>query len=224
MTEAGTESPGYPDNPEPGKLRWFVRNRRNGLRSGRGVALMKLLLPALALAIIGLTILWPQLLPDQKKFRIGETSISGVDVDGLIMDNPRYVGVDADQRPYQISASTASQRSKEDRLVRLDAPSADILMANSGWVAMSAETGIYDKSTETVDLSGSVTLYYDEGYQFVSESARLSLRDGTAIGRRPITGHGEAGEIVAEGFRLMERGKRVLFTGKSKAVLRSAAK
>ncbi|WP_293620463.1 LPS export ABC transporter periplasmic protein LptC [Ponticaulis sp.] len=181
---------------------------------------MKLVFPAIALAIVGVTFAWPQLLTDQRKFRVGEASMVGVNVDGLVMKNPRYVGVDERRRPYQIAAVSASQRSKSDQLIDLVQPKADILLSDRGWVAMKARTGVFDKRTETVNLDGGVTLFYDEGYQFVSERALVDLRDGTARGDHPVVGHGEGGEIQAEGFLLYDRGTRILFRGRSKAILR----
>jgi lipopolysaccharide export system protein LptC len=190
--------------------------------ASRLVAFMKLLLPATALAIVGLTFAWPQLLPDQHKIRIGDATMSSVNVDGLVMDNPRFFGTDSQNRPYRVAAASASQRSKSDQLFYLENPKADLLIANSGWVAMAAQAGVYDKISELVDLSGGVTLFYDRGYQFVSETAQVNLRDGTAMGDRPVSGHGEGGQIEAEGFRLYDRGTRIIFSGQSKAILRSA--
>ena len=207
--------------PPRRRLAFALNRHRPAARASRLVALMKLVLPAAALAIVALTFAWPQLLPDQREIRIGDAKIAGVNVDGLVMDNPRFIGTDSDQRPYQITATSASQRGKGDQLVYLQDPKADILMKNSGWVAMTARAGIYDKKVETVDLSGEVTLFYDRGYQFASNSARVDLRAGTAEGRQPVSGHGEGGRIEGEGFQLFDRGARIIFTGRSKAVFRS---
>jgi lipopolysaccharide export system protein LptC len=203
--------------------RYFSLSRdRPRAGPSRLVAFMKLLLPATALAIVGLTFAWPQLLPDQNKIRIGDTTMSSVNVDDLVMDNPRFFGTDSENRPYRIAAASASQHSKSDQLIYLEDPKADLLMDNSRWVAMAAQAGVYDKTSELVDLSGGVTLFYDRGYLFVSETAQVNLQDGTAMGNRPVSGHGEGGQIEAEGFRLYDRGTRIVFAGRSKAVLRSA--
>jgi lipopolysaccharide export system protein LptC len=203
----------------------FVLNRRRpGARASRLVAFMKLVLPAAALAIVGLTFAWPQLLPDQREIRLGDVKMKGINVDGLVMDNPRYVGTDAQQRPYQVTAASASQRGKSDQLVFLKGPKADILLRSSGWVAMESREGIYDKVAETIDLSGGVTLFYDRGYQFVTETARVNLRAGTAEGRQQVIGHGEGGRIEGEGFQLFDRGARIIFNGRSKAVFQAVEK
>lgn len=224
MAESTTNGP-MPEFDKPRQRRRVdvPQRRRPAARASRLVAFMKLVLPATALAIVGLTLAWPQFLPDGE-FRIGESTMAGVNIDGLVMDNPRYVGIDEKRRPYQVSATTASQHSKSDDLVYLDDPKADIVVSETGWVAMTARTGIYDKTAETVALSGGVTVFYDRGYEFQSQTAQVNLRDGTAQSDDSVTGHGEAGEIIAEGFRLYDRGARVLFTGRSRAVLQSAGR
>jgi len=199
-----------------------LNRRRPAARASRLVAFMKLVLPATALAIVAITFAWPQFLTDQREIRLGEIKMTGMNVDGLVMDNPRFVGTDAERRPYQVTAASASQRGKADQLIYLQAPKADILMKNSGWVAMTADAGIYDKKADIVDLSGGVTLFYDRGYQFTSESARVDLRSGTAEGRQPVIGHGEGGSVEGEGFELFDRGARIIFTGRSKAVFQGA--
>jgi lipopolysaccharide export system protein LptC len=45
---------------------------------------------------------------------------------------------------------------------------------------------------------------------------------GTAYGQEPIEGQGPFGNIKAQGFRVIDRGERVIFTGKAKMVIYSA--
>ncbi len=215
---------------QKGRFKYLTRSNIHPLhyklntRSSRPVILMKLIFPATALAIVGLTFAWPQLMPEEGKFRVGESAMRGANIDGLIMENPRYVGVDEKSRPYQVSAMIASQRSKSDNLIYLDAPKADIMISKTEWVALSATKGIYNKIAETVDLSGEVVVFYDKGYEFQSSTIHINLKSGIARSDKPVSGHGMAGEIKAEGFELRRQGKHLFFLGKSRAVLRSAQK
>ena len=95
------------------------------LMTNRVIAMLKLLLPAIAIAIIGLTFVWSQLMPEKGKFRLGEASIANVGV-GVVMENPRYHGVDSQNHAYQISASQAIQKNQTDKLIFLEHPKADI--------------------------------------------------------------------------------------------------
>ncbi|MBH67100.1 MAG: LPS export ABC transporter periplasmic protein LptC [Rhodospirillaceae bacterium] len=185
---------------------------------------MKLLFPAAAIAIIGLTFAWPQLMPDKGQFRIGDVSIPNVDVDGLVIENPRYFGVDNNKRSYQLSAMRAIQKHKSDDLIFLRRPKADLFLRDSTWVAVNSKGGVYHKSSEIINLSGGVQVYYDKGYEFKTESMKLDFRTRTAIGDDVVSVQGPAGQIDAEGFQILEQGAKIIFTGKSKAILKAPRK
>ncbi len=51
-----------------------------------------------------------------------------------------------------------------------------------------------------------------------TESARVHLDEGMAEGSQPVEGHGSIGTIRAEGFRVLDRGARIFFLGRSKMV------
>ena len=183
---------------------------------------MKLALPAAALAIVAATFAWPGLLPDPGRFRLGGGGAPGAAADGLAVDNPSYMGIDDERRPYRISAASASRRAGSGAPIRLRSPQADLLTGDGGWVALTAESGVYDEAARTVDLAGAVTILIDRGYRIESDEARIDLAAGTAEGGRPVAGRGPAGTVEGEGFRVRDRGRRVLFAGRGRAVLRGA--
>ncbi|UUX51759.1 LPS export ABC transporter periplasmic protein LptC [Nisaea acidiphila] len=197
------------------------RARAAHFRASRLVVLMKLILPALALAIVALIVSWPQLIPDHTKFRLGDQarSVLASATDGLSMDQPRYVGVDEEQRPYEITAERASQDNPDSDRLDLVAPQADLAVNQEEWLALSATAGIYDKKKKTIDLSGGVTVFHDRGYTVSSDSARVLLDEGMATSDDPVSAHGQSGTATGEGFRIYNRGERIVFTGKSKVVL-----
>ena len=190
-------------------------------RASRIVVLMKLILPALALAIIALIISWPQLIPDHTKFRLGDKvkNVLVAATDGLSMDQPRYVGIDEELRPYEVTAARASQQSHDDDRLDLVNPQADLAVNDEEWMALSAAAGVYDKKQRTIDLSGGVTVFHDRGYTVTSDTARVLLDKGVATSDDPVSAHGQSGVATGEGFRIYDRGERIVFTGKSKVVL-----
>lgn len=181
------------------------------------VSMMKMLLPALALVLIALVILWPQLLPQDTI--MGAAKISITDIDTSRMANPRFVGVDEQNRPYEIVAREALQQSDATDIVLLDHPQGDITLEDDTWLSLSAETGIWHRLEQVVDLSGGVDLFQDEGHHLSSESARIDIPNGSVQSSSPTIGQGPSGVVEGEGFQLRDRGARIEFTGKAKAVL-----
>lgn len=199
----------------------FRKNRRRRDRGGasRLVAAMKLFLPAAALVLVALIVLWPQLLPDRTNFRLGDSTVDLSDSDGLRMEKPRYVGVDQKDRPYELMAAMASQETEDSRFVQLRAPKADLTTQSGAWAAVSAENGTYDREGHTVDLRDQVTVFYDTGYVISTDRALVDLNAGQVISPTPVVGNGPAGIAEGEGMRIDENGARVLFTGRSRVVV-----
>ena len=142
------------------------------LMTNRVIAMLKLLLPAIAIAMIGLTFAWSQLMPEKGKFRLGEASIANVGVEGVVMENPRYHGVDSQNHAYQISASQAIQKNQTDKLIFLEYPKADIFLRSDNWAAINSRNGIFDKSLQEVKLFGDVHIYYDRGFELKTDSIK----------------------------------------------------
>lgn len=198
--------------PRPRMLRPFAT-----AQSSRLVAAMKMLLPAIALCLIALVVVWPQLLQHGDIMR--GPRIASSDADTLRVANPRYVGVDEKDRPYEIIADAARQESESADEVQLDNPQADLMTESGAWMTLTASTGLWHKREELVDLGGGVAVFHEAGHQLASETARINLGEGTAMSEDPTTGQSPGGNVAGEGFRLYDRGARIIFTGKAKAVL-----
>ena len=178
--------------------------------------------PAIALAIVGLTFAWPQVMPDKRKFGVAADLIKEIGVDGLFIEQPKYVGMDRSQRPYQISATSAAQKHESDDQVLLQGPKADIFLNTSGWIAINSNQGVYNRSNQVLDLSGDVTIFHDKGYEFRTKALKIDLLNGVGSSTTQVNVRGLAGEISSQGFKITRQGTRVLFTGKSIAVLRGS--
>jgi len=57
---------------------------------------------------------------------------------------------------------------------------------------------------------------------FRTESATVDLEGGTAEGHEKVEGHGPSGEVESEGFRILDKGAVVIFTGRARMLLEGA--
>jgi lipopolysaccharide export system protein LptC len=187
------------------------------------VGTMKVLLPALAAAIVLVLIAWPQLVSDERDFRISVSELASDEVDNLTMINPRYQSRDAENRPFTVIAERAVQESSGADEVELSAPEAEMTLNDGSWVTVTAEHGLYDREREYLQLNNGVQLFHDRGFQFETPQAKVDLQAGTAQSDTPVTGHGPEGQIDAQGFRVLDKGGRIIFTGRSKLVIRESA-
>ncbi len=185
----------------------------------RFVQMMKFLLPAVAVLLIVLILVWPYLKTEDIRFRISFAAFTADQTEDPSMVNPRYLGIDKDNQSFSITADLARKLAKGSLSVELEMPKADITLEDGSWLVVTAENGVYQRTEQTLNLTGAVNLYHDSGYEFRTAEARVDLEKGTAAGATPIRGQGPFGDLQAEGFRLIDKGKTIIFTGKSKLVL-----
>jgi lipopolysaccharide export system protein LptC len=191
--------------------------RRRGY--SRFVAIAKLVLPLVAAALLALVWAWPSLRATDLRFRLGFSDFVTRETAGPSMINPRYVGTDKDHKPFSITSDVARNSAIDRMKIDLEVPKGDIVLNDGTWLILTAETGVYARTAKTLDLFGGVTLFHDSGYEIRTDSAYVDLEKGTAEGDRPVRGQGPFGDLRSEGFILLDKGKVIHFTGKSKLVI-----
>ncbi|HYG91693.1 MAG TPA: LPS export ABC transporter periplasmic protein LptC [Azospirillum sp.] len=181
----------------------------------RVVTMMKLVLSALALALLALVAAWPAL-NELPKPRIA------ADKGQLEMIKPRYFSADDKNQPYSITALSAEQSTDQPGIVLLDKPEAEMTETAGTWVTMRSERGWYDQNTGILKMRGSVHVMRDDGSEFTTEEAFSDVRKGTAWGDVHVEGQGPQGVVLADGFRMSERGRTMVFLNSANAAVQSA--
>ncbi|HWB51673.1 MAG TPA: LPS export ABC transporter periplasmic protein LptC [Stellaceae bacterium] len=190
-----------------------------GNRYSRRVALLKVALPALGTALLLLVVVWPRVAPLFERFRFAAIDLR--EARELRMISPRYAGTDRNGRPYVITAAVGRQVPQRDDVMALDQPVANLRSHSGAKIVISADSGVYQTQTQFLDAFGSVTLSQEDGSTFKTSSARLDVANSAAEGHAPIEGHGPRGDVTGEGFRIIDKGDIVIFTGHSTAFLKS---
>jgi lipopolysaccharide export system protein LptC len=196
------------------------RNNPAHRRYSRIIEFLRYLLPALALSLIALVAVWPQLMGGAGGlivpiFANGE--IDGADV--MLMHNPRYVGRTKDDKPYELTAASAYTDPKQPNRVKLDRPAGALTSDGPRDLNLIARSGLYDRAAAKLDLIHGVELTTSDGYRFDTERARINLKDGGVIGEHPIQGSGPTGTLSADRFEIRDKGDLLHFEGRVKVIL-----
>jgi lipopolysaccharide export system protein LptC len=208
--------PALPSRPAPAS----GRRRRHSDRYSRRVALLKRLLPVIGVALLALVAIWPRLVPFLDSVRFGFPVIDLREAHELRMLNPRYAGVDRFNRPYVVTSAIGRQPPSRDDLMSLERPRAEMTMHNGALVVVTAATAMYQSQAQLLDLFGDVNLAHEDGTRFVTTTAHVDVAADTAVGNDPVTGHGPSGDIAAQGFRVVDQGNTIVFTGRSNLLLK----
>ena len=179
---------------------------------------VKRLLPVAALAVLGVAVLWPEIERADGVVRVTIRQGMQAGPEAVRVVEPRYQGLDEQNRPYNLTAATASQAGTAT-ILDLERPRADMLLTGGAWVLLESNAGRFDRARNHLDLAGAVTLWHDNGTVLVTEAASVELREVSASGDRPVAAQGPFGTLTSEGFRLRDRGQVVIFTGQSRLVL-----
>ena len=183
------------------------------------VGTMKMLLPALAAALILLIVAWPQFTSKERLFRLDGAMLGTDQLETLSMINAHFDGVDEQDQPFTLTADVATQSQDSENIIELELPKADMTMSDGTWLALTARSGEFDREARVLNLSGAVSLFHDQGFEMLTNTAQIDLARSIAEGDQPVEGHGAAGSIQAEGFRILDRGRRIIFTGRSHLTL-----
>jgi lipopolysaccharide export system protein LptC len=196
---------------------------RAAVRHSRVVDLLRVLLPATALALFGLVIAWPYM-GDGAGGLIGPVlGEVEIDADRMLMHHPRYVGRTEKSEPFEVTALTAHLDPKNPNRVHLAHIAADLDKAGSRDLRLVATSGVFDRARDKLDLAGGVELITSDGYRFESDSARINLNDNRVVGKEPISGTGPRGTLEADRFVIREGGDVMQFVGRVKVTLPGAA-
>ena len=194
-------------------------NRRSSVGYSRFVSFMKFILPAAALLLVVLVVVWPQLDFKNQRFGLRFAKLQATEGDVPAMVNARFVGSDRKEQPYTITADLARNLLFGGKSVELEMPKADITARDGSWIVLTANSGVYDQDSKKLGLEGSVKLFHDAGYEFNTKTAQIDLGLGNAESNSPVRGQGPFGQLEAQGFKLENKGQTIYFTGKSKLVI-----
>jgi lipopolysaccharide export system protein LptC len=201
----------------PSRRRWApsaaqIARRRVAIR------IAKWFMPLAGVGLLVAIAVWPELDRMEDRARVSFRRVIQAAPEAVRLVEPRYQGLDDQNRPFTVTATVATQTEDPD-IVDLDRPRADVLLTDGSWVLLESKQGRFDKGRHLLDLSGDVTLWQDGGNMLVTAAAEVQLQEGSASGDKPVAAQGPFGTLVSEGFRLTERGQVVVFTGRSRAVL-----
>jgi lipopolysaccharide export system protein LptC len=154
-----------------------------------------------------------------KGLTVGPVTVSGTQV---TMESPKLSGFKNDTRPYQVTATAATQDVRQPNLVELKNLRARLATNDAGGIAnLEAATGVLDTQKEQLQLKQDVLVRTDEGQTVNLQSAFVDFKAGTVVSDEPVTVSLNTGTIQAKGLRVSDNGKLLRFKGRVHAEFRT---
>jgi len=180
------------------------------------VTATKFLLPVVALALLTLMAIWPELDRATRQAQVAFRRIAAA-VEGASMVNARYRGADERGRPYMMTADIARQVA-QGRFDLVE-PKGDTTLENGAWLMVQSHDGVFLQQSNQLDLSRDVILYRDDGMTLRTAAMAVDLKAGAAASSTPVHVEGPLGTLDAQGFVLFDKGSVIQFTGPARMVM-----
>lgn len=159
--------------------------------------------------------------------QVEDLSFDSIGVSGtnVTMEAPKLTGFKNDNRPYEVTASAATQDVRKPNFVELKDLRARIVTDDKGSVArMQAEIGVLDTQKERMNLRQDVRVTTDAGQEVRLRSAAVDFKAGSVASDEPVTVLlGSNGQIEAEGLRVIDNGRVMTFKGRVRTTFTPAA-
>lgn len=184
----------------------FTQARRH---SGR-VRMLKFVLPLAAVAMIAAFAARSWLAaPGNLPVDLGALAIEG---GRLVMSDPRLDGITGSQgRPYSMTAARAIQDIGTGGRIDLEGIDARLPIDDSGWMTVTAPTGVFDREANRLDIDSELTMTTDDGMKAVLKSAVLDIAAGSLDTADPVDITLDGAHITADSMAVRDKGAVLIF-------------
>ncbi|KAA2235830.1 LPS export ABC transporter periplasmic protein LptC [Salinarimonas soli] len=144
-------------------------------------------------------------------------SMSGLNLSGtkITMEQPRLTGFQKDTRPYEITASHATQDVRRPTEVELVTMRGRLTLDDKGTKAhLEAARGIFDTKNERLELRDHVVVTTDSGYKAQLRSASIDFKANSVVSRDGVRVEIPGGTIESDDLQVSDGGRRMVFEGR----------
>lgn len=181
------------------------------LAHSRRVKRLKILLPLAAVAIsaifiaISIVRTW---LPDNIQIQ-GATVEDGK----IVMERPAISGRNKKGINYSMLAEKALQDVKNPNLITLKNINAAMPVGGDVIARVKASSADFNRSADTLSMTEPFTINLDNGTRANFQSAELDVKGGTLMTEKPIAVYKDKASILAQSFKMTDKGSTIVFTG-----------
>lgn len=144
----------------------------------------------------------------------------GVSGSNVTMASPKLTGFKNDNRPYEVTATEATQDVRKPDLVQLKGLKARIVTDDRGSVALlQAANGTLDTKREHMRLRDNIVVTTDAGHEVKLRSAFVQFKSGAVTSNQPVEVLFGNGSIEADKLKVTDNGKVMSFEGRVRTVL-----
>jgi lipopolysaccharide export system protein LptC len=132
-------------------------------------------------------------------------------------DNSRLAGFDREKQPYELTAKKGYQDKDTPHLVHMEDVVGAFRKQSGKSYQILSDTGLYDTELKQMDLSGRVKIIEPGRMTATMDKARVGVEEKSLVTDTPVQVVMSTGTINANGMKITDDGKTILFTNGVKA-------
>ena len=137
-----------------------------------------------------------------------------------ILSKPLFIGVDKKKQPFRISAKKATRLNTNQDIFNLEEPEGEIETESEKFF-MKGTFGVFNNKDQILQIEGDVKFRNENSLNFDTTEAKFDFRKEILSGNKKVIGKKDNSTIISEGFRMINKENKIIFTGKSRLILSS---
>ena len=135
-----------------------------------------------------------------------------------VLRKPTFIGIDKKNQPFKVMANKATRLKQEPNIFNLEKPTGEISSGKEKFF-LSGDKGIFNKNVEQLKVKGNVK--FNDGGDMIFNTSEMyfDFKKEILSGNKRVNGKKNNSIIVSEGFRILNNGEQIFFTGKTKLKL-----
>ncbi len=131
----------------------------------------------------------------------------------ITMEAPRLAGFTKEKREYEVSASAASQDTRNPHFVEMKEISGRMGMQDDSTVTLTAVEGVYDIKGDLLTLTREIVILSTAGYQGRLTEAKVEIKKGRIVSEKPVQLKMPQGTLDANRMEVVDSGELIRFEG-----------
>ncbi len=181
----------------------------------RRVLIFKRSLPVFAFLLASLILIWPSLFSEREQFApiIKKDAVAQASID---MTQVRFFSQNSKNQPMTVVAESVRETNADDKVITLVEPVATYIMSDGTQLTSMTSYGLAFQNDEYLYFEDQVKTTTDTGYTSLSRHVTCDYQAGTIESNSEVFIDGPAGQLIAQGFLIYNKGENVDFKGVSK--------
>ena len=165
---------------------------------------------------------WLGLLANGKDVSLEITEVKRAESGEVQLTGARYRGLSPAGKPYEITAAKANEAADGSGRVDMDQPTAVLTMRNGSLVNLQSNSGVFNKQTDIVSMSGAVVVTQpDRNLRLNTEALEANLKAGEMQSDVAVQVQDTDRRINADSMQVYDNGARIVFGGAAKMIIKN---